>query len=421
MNRPVLVVAFLSMLVAFSACNKENPSDGDNVTYRLTQAKSLKRGVGYNNPVLPDEDVPLLGTGISWMYNWGSSSPSDELVKAFTAKGITFIPMLWNNNWNADNLRTVKQKFPSAEYILAFNEPNLTDQANMTPAKAAEYWPAVVQIAKELKMKIVAPALNYGTLAGYNDPVVWMDEFLSQPGVSLSDFDAIALHCYMPSAGSVSQFLDKFSKYGKPLWLTEFCNGNSNNISESQQLLYMSETLNMLEGRDDVQMYAWFMMRGGFNSRWHNNLLTSESPIALTDLGKVYMNFSTFDKNIWYKVGDVIPAEQYVAASGSVLLAPSTDGGVLDISKLTKDGYVEYQLDIQAAGTYKLQLRYQTFSEASLCFALDGEQIASKLIPNTEKVWKTSSFEVELPTGRQVLRISGNSGAPVAINWLRIK
>ena len=36
-------------------------------------------------------------------------------------------------------------------------------------------------------------------------------------------------------------FLDKFKKYGKPIWLTEFCNWANNNISADAQMKYMVE------------------------------------------------------------------------------------------------------------------------------------------------------------------------------------
>lgn len=419
--RKTLLMFLLGVLTLTTACEKEDSaSDGGSASYTLTQAKSAKRGVGYNT-VLPEMDLALIGPGLSWAYNWSSSIPPTDVDAAFSDYGVSFVPMLWNGNWGADNLRAIKKAHPELQYLLAFNEPNLTDQANMTPAKAAELWPAVVAIARELNLKIVSPALNYGTLEGYHDPTVWLDEFLAQPGVSLDDIDAIALHCYMPSAGGVSGFLDKFSKYGKKLWLTEFCNGNSNNVSESAQLIYLCETLNMLEGRDDVERYAWFMLRGGFNSRWHNNLLSSTTPIELTTLGKVFVHFPSFDKRIFYKAGDVIPAEQYVNASGTVHLAPSTDGGVLDISELGRDGYVEYQLDMAKAGTYTVSLRYLTYMDASLGIAVNGATVASKKIPNTSKVWTTSQFSIDLPAGKSTLRLTGQSGASIRINWLKIK
>lgn len=417
MKRALILLAVIGL---FAACDKDNPEQGK-VTYTLTQAKSAKRGVSFNFGTLPDQDVPLLGSAISWSYNWSSQVPSDAVDAQFVKYGLDWCPMIWNGNYNPDNIRAYKRKHPEAQYILAFNEPNLKDQANMTPAQAAELWPPVVALAKELGMKIVSPALNYGTLEDYHDPVKWMDEFLACEGVSLDDMSAIALHCYMPSAGSVKGFIDKFEKYGKPIWLTEFCNGNSNNISEDTQINYMCETLNMLEAHANVQRYAWFMPRGGFNSKWHDNLLTSEVPVELTPLGKVFVNFSTLDKSIYYGVDDVIPAEQYSSASGTVHLRPSTDeSGVLEISELGKNGVVEYQLNVAAAGTYKLVIRYKTYMESSFTVSLNGTEVASKSLPSTSKEWTTGHFAIDLPAGKSTLAITGTSGASIALNWMKI-
>lgn len=413
------LAAALCGLLLLPACEKD-PSDSPDVKYTLTQAKSLKRGVSFSFGTLPEVDVPNLAPAICWSYDWSSRVPTEAIDAQFTKYGLDWCPMIWNGNYNPDNIRAYKRAHPEAQYILAFNEPNLKDQANMTPAQAAELWPAVVALAAELGMKLVSPALNYGTLEGYHDPVLWMDEFLAQPGVSSDDFDAIALHCYMPSAGGVKQFIGLFEKYGKPVWLTEFCNGNSNNISADTQMAYMCETLNMLEAHPNVQRYAWFMPRGGFNSKWHNNLLETEAPFGLTDLGQVFVNFSTFDKSIYYSLKDIIPASQYVSASGTVHLAPSTDGGIIDISELGKNGEVSYQLDIPAAGTYSLRIRYQTYMDSSLGFYVDDEKIASKTIPNSGKEWKTSQFKIDLPAGKSVLKVVGQSGASVGLAWLQI-
>lgn len=415
-----LIIAAVCCLFFMASCEKD-PVEEISGEYTLTQAKSAKRGVSFSFGTLPEVDVPNLAPAITWSYDWSSRVPTEAIDAQFTEYGLDWCPMIWNGNYNPDNIRAYKRAHPEAQYILAFNEPNLKDQANMTPAQAAELWPPVVALAKELGMKLVSPALNYGTLEGYHDPVLWMDEFLAQPGVSADDFDAIALHCYMPSAGSVKSFIDMFAKYGKPIWLTEFCNGNSNNISESTQMAYMCETLNMLEAHSNVERYAWFMPRGSFNSKWHNNLLESEKPFGLTPLGKVFVNFSTFDKSVVYKKGEVIPASQYVHASGTVHLAPSTDGGVLDISELGKGGEVSYQIDIAQAGKYTLYLRYQTYMDSSLGFFLGEEQVASKTIPNSAKEWTTSHFEVDLPAGKSVLKIAGQSGASVGLAWLSIK
>jgi len=421
--RGVIVAAWAIVATVSSvSCEKDHTDDPDEpVSYTLTQSRSAKRGVSFNFGTLPDTDIPLLGDAVCWSYDWSNRLPSSTTEAFFREYEMDWCPMAWNGNYSSDNIRTWKREHPEAQYILAFNEPNLTDQARMTPAEAAALWPDLVALAKETGMKLISPAMNYGTLEGYHDPIVWLDEFFAQPGVSLDDIAGIAVHCYMPSAGSVKNFIDMFEKYGKPVWLTEFCNGNSNNISATTQLHYMCETLNMLEAHPNVFRYAWFMPRGSFNSRWNNNLLTSSAPFGLTDLGKVFVNFSTFDGSIFYGPGDIIPAEQYISASGKVHLAPSTDGGILDISELCKDAYVEYQLDMPDAGTRRLTLRFQTYMESSLAVSVNGTQIAAKTLASTEKAWKTAGFDIDLPAGKSTLRLTGTSGATIMLNWLQIK
>lgn len=110
--------------------------DMANVSY---QAKSAKRGVSYNFDQLPQYDIPVLGPAISWSYNWSSNVPSETAQSLFSEYGMDWCPMIWNGNYSPDNIRTYKKAHPEAEYILAFNEPNLTDQANMTPAQAAAF------------------------------------------------------------------------------------------------------------------------------------------------------------------------------------------------------------------------------------------------------------------------------------------
>ena len=423
------IFILLAALALVPACQGVSPQELDSfdpeggVSYTLRQGRSAKRGVSFNFGSLSETDIPLLGDAVSWSYDWSSNVPAEDTQSLFGKYQMDWCPMIWNGNYNPENIRAWKKAHPEALYILAFNEPNLKDQANMTPAQAAELWPAVVSLAKELNMKLVSPALNYGTLEGYKDPVKWLDEFIAQPQVSADDFVAIALHCYMPSASSVKDFIDMFAKYGKPVWLTEFCNGNSNNISEADQLRYMCETINMLEAHENVFRYAWFMPRGSFNTKWHNNLLTSKEPFELTTLGKVFVNLSTYDSSVVYGSREIIPAEQYSSASYRVHLAPCTDrnGGILEISELPKDSWVEYKVNLPTAGNYKVYLRYYTYRETSLAISLNGTDVAAKKIPSSSKEWVTNYFNLDFPAGESTIRLTGNSGATIALNWISVR
>ena len=101
-------------------------------------------------------------------------------------------------------------------------------------------------------------------------------------------------------------------------------------------------------------------------------------------------------------------------------LAPSTDGGVLDISDLTYGGKVVYQLDLKAAGTYSLTLRYACETEAGVLFMNGETEIGRKKFPSTGGVWKTGSFDVSLPAGKSVLSLEGTTAPGVRLNWLKI-
>lgn len=426
MKYNALYALMVSSCLLFACEKPDNGADGQPQNqdttreYVTLQQKSPKRGVSFNFGQLPENDIPLLGPACSWSYNWGSGT-SNKAFEMFTEYGMDFCPMAWNANWNENTFRQFKQLHPECEYILAYNEPNLTDQANMVPTKAAEDWPRLVAIAKELNMKLIAPAMNYGTLSGYSDPWKWYDEFFSLPGISLDDVDGIAIHCYMGSAYSMKDFLDKFKKYGKPIWLTEFCNWANNNISADAQLKYMVEALNLLEADPDVFRYAWFIPRGNGEAQCHNSLLKSNSPFDLTDLGKVFVNMSTQDKSLWYKPGQVIPAEHYTGYSDNIHLAPCTDEiGVLQLTDLKKGTAVEYQIDLPKDATYVLELRYSTYFPSPLSVILDGKELGILELDNTEYGWKNRKVDIPMKAGKHTLRLTGTTAFPVTLNWLLI-
>ena len=420
-----LVVSMLPLLSA--SCQKEGPDGGGDsdpadeiVEYETLQAKSPKRGVSFNFAQLADYDFPLLGDAVSWYYDWSSVVPSETVDSYMEQYGIEFCPMIWNGSYDPENIRTFCRTHPDAKYILAFNEPNLTDQANMTPSQAAEYWPEVKALAEELGMGLISPAMNYGTLEGYGDPYLWIDEFFAQPGVSVDDVDGIAVHCYMGSASALKSYLDGFKKYGKPLWLTEFCAWDRDNISAVSQMEYMAEAINLLEADADVFRYAWFIPRGNGESEVHNSLLTSRVPIELTDLGAVFVNMSTQDASLYYETGTVIPAEHYRSASGSIHLRPVTDvSGILEVYNLRTGNSLTYQVEAASAGSFGLQLRYSSFADSSVEIST-SEGVCTLDLENTGNEWRTVTAQIELPAGRSTVSVAGTGSSGVCLNWLLI-
>lgn len=373
-------IIFATVVLLFAACQPpETPSPSDEINVVDAMPKSAKRGVAFSFTQVTD--LPLMSPYISWDYNWGNT-PSNDAAMWFDANEMDFCPMCWNGNYNADAIRAFVAAHPNTKYLLAFNEPNLTDQANMTPSKAAELWPPVVALAKELNLKLVSPAMNYGTLAGYSDPIKWLDEFFAQPNVDVNDIYAISIHCYMSSASAVQGYVEKFEKYNKPIWMTEFCAWDPVPGSVTTQMDYMCAVLNYLEANPKVERYAWFIPRSGnkVDSPPYMQLLTHDYPADLTDLGKMYCWFSPMDKSVWLRANRPILASEYVAVANNAMpLRPSTDTEVLQqvggkglmITNFAAGQQLTYQVCVPENST-EFTLRYCGYSNSICEVLVDG-------------------------------------------------
>jgi hypothetical protein len=396
-----------------------------------------KRGVSYNFTTgnTSAADMALLAPGISWFYDWGTS-PNSAAQSAANANNVAYVPMAWNaQSAVLTNLRAYISAHPEIEYLLAYNEPNLTDQANMTPAQAAQQWPNLVAFANEFDLKLVSPAMNYGTLSGYGDPIKWLDEFFAKPGVSINDISAIAIHCYMQYPSAVRSYINLFKKYNKPLWMTEFCAWE--NISTvTWQREYMSQVVTYMELDPAVERYAWFIPKGGgdITVKPYNKLLTAANPPELTELGTVYTQMSHCDQSVWVPVNQRIEAEHFTDCNLSDLVNGSgtwkdtvrfrptadTEGG-LDIYDFKDCMQVVYQLRLTETRAYTLTLRNTAAAATNIDIYVDGSY-SSSISLTQSSAWRTSTFSVQLPSGDHAVALEvSNTNGNCALNWLKVE
>lgn len=396
------------ILLSLLSCGDREPAKPTSPSEAM--ARSTKRGVAFDFSL--EYDMYLLSSAISWNYNWGVSA-SSQAANWFEYSDIEYCPMCWGGNFNANDVRKYVSAHPNTRYLLAYNEPNLTDQANLTPTAAAKRWPELVALAKELNLKLVSPAMNYGTLKNYDDPIKWMDEFLAQPGVSLSDISAISLHCYMSSVSGLEAFIDRFRKYGKPIWLTEFCAWEPAPGSKESQMSYMCNALNYLEQEPIVARYAWFMPRSskGENAVPYMDLLTSSGTITLTNLGRVFCGFSTFDKSAY--LSTPVSASQYVALSNnSICVHPMEGEDGLYLEDLRSSQWADYHLF--SDGSDGVTLKYSNYTNTTIRLKLDGKSVSADL-PKTTGEWKSITIPMKVSPGAHKLRIEVTNAASVDI------
>jgi hypothetical protein len=199
---------------------------------------------------------------VSWYYNWSvdpSRLPSSQKAK--------FVPMVWGATAVTDeNLK--RAKATGADALLAFNEPDRPEQANMTVQQAIDLWPKLE--ATGLRLGSPSPAADGALQDG------WLDWFFRLARARNYRVDFITLHWYGKTfdATAVKELHDYVQsvhdKYGLPIWVTEFALISFDDKSpdpkhahypaDAQQKQFIVDSTTMLETLPYVERYAWFAL-----------------------------------------------------------------------------------------------------------------------------------------------------------------
>jgi hypothetical protein len=221
------------------------------------------------------------GSKITWLYNW-SPNPTPD------ASSLEFIPM----QWNAVGIEDLASKLSSLpnekKTAIAFNEPELPDQSNMTAASAAEHWLAHFEPLRKQGIRCGSPGISS---AGH--AVGWLADFLQRIRAGGSDIDFYCLHWYGTDLGGFYDYIwSTHHQLGpdKPVWITEFAatNWSAEAPLEREHVEnFARESCKYLDSLEWVERYAWFgpMRDCGTVGRWAR-MLDDEG--GLTELGKMY-------------------------------------------------------------------------------------------------------------------------------------
>ncbi|MEU4537399.1 sigma-70 family RNA polymerase sigma factor [Streptosporangium sp. NPDC023825] len=234
------------------ATRTPTPTPARTTTPPASVASSPRKGVGVWK--MPGLSTAFAKSGASWYYTW---STRREGVTGPRADG--FVPMIWGKgSVTPENLAQAKSAGP---YLLAFNEPDLPQQANMTVEEALSLWPKLMSAGRVLS----SPSVAFGA----DTPGGWLDRFMT--GAKERDYrvDFIALHWYgadfrtQPAVNQLKSYLQAvYKRYRKPIWLTEyalidFSNG-TRYASDAQQAAFVTASTRMLASLPYVRRYAWF-------------------------------------------------------------------------------------------------------------------------------------------------------------------
>ncbi|MGJ8650698.1 MAG: glycosyl hydrolase [Opitutaceae bacterium] len=201
-----------------------------------------------------------------WAYNWGFGD--ENLVSVGQ-----YIPMQWGGMAAASPgiLRNQPNWYSRANQttLLGFNEPDLSDQANMTEATAAYQWPRL----ERTQLPLVGPVPS-----AYQGAWRVAYEGLADERGHRSEY--MAMHWYSTagaSTGSPSTLINNmqslYNTYGKPIWLTEFSTrdfvGDKTTWSRNHNFNFLAEFIWRAEGLPWLKKWSpfeWGMYGGDPNT-----------------------------------------------------------------------------------------------------------------------------------------------------------
>lgn len=207
-----------------------------------------------------------------WNYDWGNSRTS--------TLDIEYVPMRWN-------LRgpdiAVTNALRNTTELLGYNEPDHTDQANMTPDQAIAQWPLLEQSG----LRLGAPGVSDGGLR-------WLYTFMDKADSAGFRIDFVPVHFYRGcySAAQFYGFLKAIhDRTRRPIWVTEWNNGaNWTTSAECPKPTYQQQAdtlrsfLHMLDTCSFVERYSLY--------EWVEDtrqlFLKSKDTLVLNPAGLVY-------------------------------------------------------------------------------------------------------------------------------------
>jgi hypothetical protein len=218
-----------------------------------------KKGTaGYEGPPYQSE------FGTWWAYNY------DDNTSAAEPSYFDFVPMIHDANWeplsDVQSRSVIWRSSRQPDYLLTYNEPDNSAQANMSTNQVISLWPQL----QALNVPLVSPAMQ-------NTFDAWADNFFSLIANNNYRVDYTAVHQYIqPNATALINNLNVvYTTWGRPVWLTEFSPVDWNNTqswSENDDYNFLAEFMWMAEDQDWLKRYAIFLFSGTNSaSPWVDN------------------------------------------------------------------------------------------------------------------------------------------------------
>lgn len=191
-------------------------------------------------------------TNSTWFYNWGTSTDWTTNPNANDSTyNQEFVPEKWGTGDAAHKLLELK----NVSHLLGYNEPDHTEQSNVSVEKAIEEWP-----------QLLRTGLRLGSPATTN--FSWLYSFMSEAKKKNYRVDYVVIHAYWGGLSGnewYAKLKEVHDKTGCPIWIKEWNNGanwtkegwpSGTEAQQQKQLNDLKQILTVMDTCSFVERYS---------------------------------------------------------------------------------------------------------------------------------------------------------------------
>jgi len=263
----------------------------------------------------------------TWRYDWSASGN--------TTSAVEYVPIKQNMGWPGYDEITNKTY---VTHLLGFNEPDHTEQSNVTVDAAVADWPNMLKTG----LRVGSPACtDFG----------WLYDFMAKCNAKNYRVDYVAVHAYWGGKSPQSWYNDlKYihERTGRPIWITEWNNGANwtseggwpNNTrpllltagNAAKQLADIKAILQVLDTASFIERYSIY--------NWVEDARALVLNGVITPAGQYYAD----DKSVmaFNRSKEVIPTYSTIAPTLTMMFTGNTSMSLIstDYNNEFNKGYV---------------------------------------------------------------------------------
>lgn len=249
----------------------------------------------------------------TWLYTWSADYTSRP--------NIEYVPEKWQLYWPSWDQINSKE---SVTHVIGYNEPDHTEQSNVSVADAVKHWPEFMNSG----LRIGSPACT--------DFSAWLYPFMDSIKAHNYRCDYVVIHAYW-GGYTPTQWYNALKavhdKTGRPIWIKEWNNGADwttetwpSDYGEAMTKQYneLKAILNVMDTAHFVERYSIYNWVG-----YKRMLITDDGWV--TPAGELYRDNKP--DVAFRKVNEVIPTYKLPAQRKPVIsLNPSVDNSKISLN-----------------------------------------------------------------------------------------